>query len=132
MSKKLKPCPFCGSEAKVFSSSLNGYEVFCVACTGNAAENQDWLSYERDDICSVNPCTLNYISPDVAIDNWNYRAKKPITTKKLKSCPFCGSEVHLYSCEDGMYVITCNECGCGSLVSDNKNEVINTWNRRTQ
>jgi Lar family restriction alleviation protein len=51
--EKLRPCPFCGGEAK--SRKSNGvYYVFCTNCSTK---------------------TVDSITPDSAIDAWNRRAK---------------------------------------------------------
>jgi len=52
--------------------------------------------------------------------------------KKLKSCPFCGFEGFLDKPDyyDGLYHVICRRCGARTSSSQNKNHVINNWNRR--
>ena len=55
---KLKPCPFCGGEAKIIQGSLYyGYRVGC--------ENR-W--------CLMHPITFSYQTKEEAIKAWNKRA----------------------------------------------------------
>ena len=57
MSVKLKPCPFCGSEAKIFTLS-NCWYVRCMASANK---------------CTVMPCTRPETTPDKAVRSWNRR-----------------------------------------------------------
>ena len=55
---KLKPCPFCGGEAKIIQGSLYyGYRVGC--------ENYR---------CTTCPITYSYHTIEEAIEAWNTRA----------------------------------------------------------
>ena len=52
--------------------------------------------------------------------------------EKLKPCPFCGGEAEACQTYDGFFwKVMC--CGCGNctLKYVNKEQAIDTWNRRT-
>ena len=56
--EELKPCPFCGSEAKIEGySPLEGYYLYNVGC------NQ----------CEFSPFTMDYSKKQEAITAWNTR-----------------------------------------------------------
>ena len=61
MSEKLKPCPFCGSEAEVRTDENDEYYVSCTECfalVGYCADT--WAEYETE---------------EEAIDAWNTRTE---------------------------------------------------------
>lgn len=58
---KLKPCPFCGSEARTFKSGSWGRDAFAARCTGLR--------------CLVRPRTGDYFSRQDAAKAWNRRAR---------------------------------------------------------
>lgn len=59
-------------------------------------------------------------------------------TKKIKSCPFCGSRVKIINIADDeeckYYMVQCEnvyECGAGCCFGEgSKKEIIERWNRR--
>lgn len=54
-------------------------------------------------------------------------------TEKLKPCPFCGGKAEACQTYDGFFwKVMC--CGCGNctLKYVNKEQAIDTWNRRTE
>ena len=56
--EKLKPCPFCGSEANTTFNTILGYQVFCT--------NED---------CFMNETMMNdMVTEQAAITEWNRRA----------------------------------------------------------
>lgn len=57
MINELKPCPFCGEEAKIIKMTFGGvsYQVICVRCSANLDKR---FAYE-----------------DEAIEAWNRRVK---------------------------------------------------------
>ena len=60
MIKPAKPCPWCGSDAKVIPD--NGYGDCLVGCS------------DEDDDCFVMPCVMLDVGEvDEAIDKWNDR-----------------------------------------------------------
>lgn len=101
MTKKLKPCPFCGGEAKVdVSQSLSEFkQVFCPNC---GASNL-WSKY--------------------AIKLWNNR-------KRIKRCPICGEKGLIYEAYDGTWVVQCSKCFLTSPYKPIREEAIKAWNRR--
>ena len=54
MSKKLKPCPFCGGKAEILNYSEDEWLVHCVICDGMV---ERWRKTEKE-----------------AIEQWNRRA----------------------------------------------------------
>ena len=63
MSDKLKPCPFCGGEAKFFEDK--GYQIYSVTCTECDAGTNAY-GIEQD-----------------AIDAWNSRVQPTFTPDEL-------------------------------------------------
>ena len=65
MTKKLKPCPFCGDEA-VIEQLDEDY-------------NNEWRIYCRNSNgeCKMQPCTRIYETQEDAIEAWNTRALTP-------------------------------------------------------
>ena len=61
MSDKLKPCPFCGGEARLIGHSP--YSITCCKCRATTV------------ICNT---------PDDAIDAWNRRAEPTFTPDELE------------------------------------------------
>lgn len=58
---KLKPCPFCGSNAIVIANNYrHNQTTFCVKC--------------NNDDCRVIPVTYEYSEMNNAIEAWNKRA----------------------------------------------------------
>ena len=58
MTKKLKPCPFCGGKAEILTTdSYSGFDycVMCISCIGNV----DWCNTKEE-----------------AIEAWNRRVNK--------------------------------------------------------
>ena len=59
MSKKLKPCPFCGEEAVLDYFDDDEWYVYCPNLEGD---------------CEIRPSTKFYQTKQEAIDVWNRRA----------------------------------------------------------
>ena len=70
MSETLKPCPFCGGEAKLHESYFGGYLVGC--------HGKCWVVTQR------------YETESEAIEAWNTRVKPPCGSNY---CPLCGAKV---------------------------------------
>ena len=53
-------------------------------------------------------------------------------TKKgiVLPCPCCGCGAKLYTSYDGMYIVQCAKCGCGTLHKHDSESVIRDWNTR--
>lgn len=51
---------------------------------------------------------------------------------ELKPCPFCGGKVHLFPSLtfSNRFVIFCGKCFLQTLAYDDKEQLINDWNRR--
>ena len=81
---KLKPCPFCGSEAQIFTLSTGWY----VRCTASVNK------------CKVMPCTRPETTPYKAVRSWNRRAEVP---KRIDGKPAGMSAEQFDACyeEDG-------------------------------
>ena len=56
--EELKPCPFCGAEAKMTKSEGLGYSIGCTNDDGN---------------CGVMPSTIYYRTAGKAVEAWNRR-----------------------------------------------------------
>jgi Lar family restriction alleviation protein len=59
----IKPCPFCGSEAIVITSSTIYWENYAVMCDGS-----------KDGNCAGLGGSSKYDTEEEAIDKWNQRA----------------------------------------------------------
>lgn len=58
-------------------------------------------------------------------------AQKECTKKGIVlPCPCCGCGAKLYTSYDGMYIVQCAKCGCGTLHKHDSESVIVDWNRR--
>lgn len=55
---------------------------------------------------------------------------------ELKVCPFCGERAVLYKTNDGRYYIECDNMNCpmkpATIISSNKDKLIQAWNTRTE
>lgn len=61
--KKIKPCPFCGAEAKL-RKIASGYGVKCTRCKAT------WRVVYKEE-CYTTPC----MTQNVAIEAWNKRVE---------------------------------------------------------
>ena len=66
---KLKPCPFCGGEARINKGHSRLAEWYTVSCSK----------------CHVTQ-TVRYIKPEKAIEAWNTRADADIRAKTIDDC----------------------------------------------
>lgn len=112
---KLKPCPFCGGEAKVMNMGYPHW-VFCKNCY---AKVHGRTHDEKD-----------------SVDAWNRRqidTDRLKISKSLKPCPFCGGKAELEEDMGYPYVVSCKKCGARvtSLENDKKGSV-DAWNRRKE
>ena len=48
----------------------------------------------------------------------------------LKPCPFCGSEAKLFHPCDGVHLVQCTCCGCGTTYTRTEIGAVRMWNRR--
>ena len=133
---KLKPCPFCGSEAHIEEHKMVRvwYEVRCDNCDAG---------------------TGIWKTPDEAIKAWNVRSshvkegKDLITNMKktdngnlfinieeIKPCPFCGSrfieKATLTKGGKAQAFVACSHIDCHAKTGSYRNvkEAIAAWNRR--
>ena len=122
---ELKPCPFCGAEAKNINSgeSIAGFARYdYIHCSYCGAEIR--TSCRKDGY-------------NDAVDVWNsFKAREHKQENQPMSCPFCGSaDVKI---EDSIkqfskvFEICCNKCKCSSGYYDTKIEAIEAWNRRAE
>ena len=106
---ELKLCPFCGGCASVLEDEFEASRVFFVSC----------------DNCGA--ATGLAENKQTVIDNWNKRID-------LAPCPFCGGKASV--CVDTVnnktfFAVICESCGIISQASDDENEVVAAWNKRT-
>ena len=101
MTKKLKPCPFCGCKADVnVLPKFDDYkQVFCPTCGA----------------CNV--------WGDDAVKRWNRRSE-------IKRCPICGAKARSHEAFDSTWVIQCSKCHLTSPHKSTREEAIRFWNRR--
>ena len=94
---ELKPCPFCGGEARIYmnDSDLDNILYYCI-CT-------------NDNGCGVLPITLDHYSKEEAAAAWNTRHVETCRMKDTysgfvcSSCGFRNTEVKEPNC--------CPDCG---------------------
>ena len=48
----------------------------------------------------------------------------------LKLCPFCGGEAKLFHPCDGVHLVQCTCCGCGTTYTRTEIGAVRMWNRR--
>ena len=48
----------------------------------------------------------------------------------LKPCPFCGGEAKLFHPCDGVHLVQCTCCGCGTTYKRTEIGAVRMWNRR--
>ena len=48
----------------------------------------------------------------------------------LKPCPFCGGEAKLFHPCDGVHLVQCTCCGCGTTYTRTEIGAVRMWNRR--
>lgn len=53
-------------------------------------------------------------------------------SRELKPCPFCGGDAHIDTLGDDEYKAECFSCGIGTEYYQDKQKVIDAWNRRVQ
>ena len=51
---------------------------------------------------------------------------------ELKPCPFCGSTAGIYVSYEGEYVVRCDYCRIGTVLTKNEQDAIELWNHRTE
>ncbi len=56
-------------------------------------------------------------------------------SEKLKPCPFCGGDASIYevtSEEENFsgYMVSCDDCGCGTTAFDVQDMAVQSWNKR--
>ena len=98
----VKPCPFCGSEARLHEGEADDYIFYYVECNG-------------EDCDASTSC---YDTQEEALDMWNRRAE-PKKGKWIAydddsriagKCSVCGWESHLYE-DDVVGMSYCPNCG---------------------
>ena len=106
--EKLKECPFCGSNAKVFHSVI--HTIFHVKCVNEIT-------------CGAE---LGYFSSEQeAIDSWNERSNH---AQKIRHCPLCGSEAKVNHVElSDLYYVSCSNCFYKSYKCPTRSQAILEW-----
>ena len=108
----LKPCPFCGGEAKVQPT----YDI-------DTGERDGYFAWCSNYECECKPQTRDYITEAEAIEAWNTRAER---TCKLWNPPFVrashGVKIALYECSECGFRIEpvdewnyCPNCGAKAI-----------------
>ncbi len=120
MTEKLKPCPFCGGEAKLQElKMLDGTIIYYIICRNNS--------------CKVQPMTHEMNTDYEAINAWNNRPENIIMNGELKSCPMCGSNAELIKFASSVYCVLCHNDNCITYERygyHTKEEAIKAWNSR--
>ena len=77
MSEELKPCPFCGGEARIDNEGTDFYAIFCDKCGTLTSFAKD-SNFDGSD----------FYTKEQVISAWNRRAQQPnepLTVEELKS-----------------------------------------------
>ena len=131
---QIKPCPFCGGEAKytIFMVHLGNRKVWTCQCANHATE-----------MCPANSITYG-ATRRIAIERWNRRNLHPnLTLDGHKMCPFCGGHkveikhhpIDLPDIEKPFVSICCENEQCESrplITGDTELEAIYHWNQRAE
>lgn len=112
----LKPCPFCGGEAKFSRIPGEGFSVVCSNCGAIAIREK---SKDRDSLGNA----------------WNLRQVRHnfSVTDQLKPCPFCASRLSLGKMPSNGSILACSKCGMmvSFIDSGDLKTTVARWNRRT-
>lgn len=124
MTEKLKPCPFCGGEAKYAKAGW---------FKGFPEEIADYVMI----VCSsCGATTETYKSINELTSLWNKRSEKIADNNGLKSCPNCGKKARVFVLHGGNYIIECSSdnnyecCHVSNGFSPNAKDAITAWNSR--
>lgn len=49
---------------------------------------------------------------------------------ELQNCPFCNSGANIDKTREGLFYVVCSHCRCRTRAMNDKENAINTWNRR--
>lgn len=113
---KLKPCPFCGESARLYSSYLgDAHFVKCDSCQTEIKA---------------------YPTEEEARSVWNTRTG--VLEDSLESCPFCGGRATVFrrertflqGDEEVYWVVECDSCPAAMERFVTKEAAIRMWNRR--
>ena len=107
---EMKSCPFCGKNATINETELDGSKLYSVSCENCGVT----IGCSEDKQC--------------LIDDWNRRCNK------LLPCPYCdGKGLICESQIDGKtyLMVVCEDCGVSTFLSEDEAEVIAAWNKRT-
>ena len=126
---QIKPCPFCGGEAKrTIIRENDGIKHWSCGCANQS--------------CHGDPLAFGDNRAE-AIANWNYRAELSSPPKAgVSACPFCGKlpERKLYppappEITQPYWMVMCvnPDCKCSAMISgDTDLEAIYHWNQRAE
>lgn len=111
MTAELKPCPFCGGEAELQSSTSDPF----------GEDRVSWRVVCREIFCCQGgTCNVWEATPDDAVRKWNNRAERTciiINQPDAEGCNFWVCSVCGFPYTDGN-----NHCpGCGAKVVNNGN-----------
>lgn len=102
MSEELKPCPFCGGEARLTYSTDN--------------HKNPYVTCDTDNCPARNPYQWHYRTEDEAISAWNHRVIATERTAKVEKVTRVSSVIRTGRCGDCGYDVIdsykhCPNCG---------------------
>ena len=108
----LKPCPFCGSEAKIWHCNRFIEKMviaFCINCKAHSFAFYDEAK---------------------AVKAWNRRSRRKNKGALFQICPFCGSDRAGFEGFGGLYHVKCVQCYAATGIYTPPGEAIEIWNTR--
>ena len=97
---------------------LDGFSGRCLDCAEDA-KNKSCQIYKEGHYCRPQDI-MEWLQQPADGDDHAY----------LKPCPFCGGEAKLFHPCEGVHLVQCTCCGCGTTYTRTEIGAVRMWNRR--
>lgn len=97
---------------------LDGFSGRCLDCAEDA-KNKSCQIYKEGHYCRPQDI-MRWLQQPVEEDDYAY----------LKPCPLCGGEAKLLHPCEGVHLVQCTCCGCGTTYTRTEIGAVRMWNRR--